>query len=387
MTTLTRNGQSPFYIKWAAVIVGLLAFFYIVHVGRDVLAPLLFALYFSILLNPISNFLHQKGIPRVIAIFLTVILGLAFFFGLIFFLGSQIVQFRNELPEIKTRFSELFHDVIDWVSRVFGIKTTEIKEKVNELKENGLNGEPQSLIKTLGSVSGFLIALVLVPVYTVMFLFYKPLLLDFIRRVFHHSSRETVAMVLAQTKVLIQSYLIGLMIEAAIVATIDSVGLLVIGIQHALLFGIMAAFFNLIPYVGGLLAMSLPCAMAIVSDEPMNALYVVLLFGSVQLVDNNFIIPKIVASKVKLNALVSIVAVSVGAALWGVVGMFLALPTTAILKVICDNIEGLKPVGFLLGDTMPPIGKVIFKFKTPKQEKKEASSSTKSDTSRKKGKK
>ncbi len=72
-----------------------------------------------------------------------------------------------------------------------------------------------------------------------------------------------------------------------------------------------------------------------------------------QLIDNNFLVPKVVASKVKLNALVSIIAVFIGGALGGVMGMFLAIPMSAIIKVIFDRIEGLKPWGYLFGDDMP----------------------------------
>lgn len=381
--TTTRVSHLPFYVKCAQVIIGLLALFYIIYIGREVLAPLVFALYFSILLNPIVNFIHNKGIPRVIAILFSIILGIALLFGLIFFIGSQIAQFRDSLPEIKDQLTELFQDVIDWISRVLGVETEKIKDRVNDIKANGLNGDPKPIGETLGSISGFIISMVLVPVYMIMLLYYKPLLLDFIRRAFPESGRETVATVLAQTKVLIQSYLTGLLIEASIVATIDSIGLLIIGVKHAILFGILAAFFNLVPYIGGLMAMSLPVAMSLISDQPSDALYVIGLFGFVQLMDNNFIIPKIVAAKVKLNALVSLIAVAVGAALWGVAGMFLALPTLAIVKVICDHIEQTKPIGFLLGDTMPPIGKTIFKFKTTREEKKQAASG-KANTSRKK---
>ena len=75
----------------------------------------------------------------------------------------------------------------------------------------------------------------------------------------------------------------------------------------------------------------------------------------------------VVASKVKINALVSVIAVLTGGALWGVAGMFLSIPITAIIKVICDHIDSLKPIGFLLGDTMPEI--VLFKISSKKNNK------------------
>jgi predicted PurR-regulated permease PerM len=98
-------------------------------------------------------------------------------------------------------------------------------------------------------------------------------------------------------------------------------------------------------------------------SSPMYAIYVLVLYYFIQLIDNNFIVPKIVASKVKINALFSILVVIAGNALWGIPGMFVSIPLLAIVKLICDNIEPLKPLGFLFGDTMPPLLKIKMNFK------------------------
>jgi predicted PurR-regulated permease PerM len=76
------------------------------------------------------------------------------------------------------------------------------------------------------------------------------------------------------------------------------------------------------------------------------------------MIDNHYIVPYIVASKIKINALFSVIVVLAGNALWGIPGMFLSMPLLAIIKLICDHIEPLKPWGFLLGDTMAPILKI-----------------------------
>ncbi|MDO9040152.1 MAG: AI-2E family transporter, partial [Bacteroidota bacterium] len=85
----------------------------------------------------------------------------------------------------------------------------------------------------------------------------------------------------------------------------------------------------------------------------MYAIYVLIIYYIIQLIDNNYIVPIIVSSKVKINALFSIIVVFAGNALWGISGMFLSIPLLAIIKLIFDHIEPLKPWGFLLGDTCP----------------------------------
>ena len=130
-----------------------------------------------------------------------------------------------------------------------------------------------------------------------------------------------------------------------------------------MLLGVIGAFLNIIPYLGGIIGVVLFMAIALLTKSPVYVLYVALLYSVIQLIDNNYIVPKIVGSKVKLNALISIVAVIAGAALWGIPGMFLSIPMLAVIKLILDRIESMKAWGFLLGDTMPPIIKLkpIFK--------------------------
>jgi predicted PurR-regulated permease PerM len=141
----------------------------------------------------------------------------------------------------------------------------------------------------------------------------------------------------------------------------------VLGIEYALLLGIVGALLNVIPYIGGLVAVALPMIVALATKStPIYALYVLIIYYIIQLIDNNFIVPKIVASKVKINALFSIIVVLAGNALWGIPGMFLSIPLLAIVKLLFDHIEPLKPWGLLLGDTMPSILKIKMRFKKKK---------------------
>ena len=149
----------------------------------------------------------------------------------------------------------------------------------------------------------------------------------------------------------VQKYITGLLIETTCVAVLNSIGLLLIGARFAILLGIIGAILNLIPYIGGLIAIVLT---AIVTLSNTGSLSVtigsVVVYLVVQFIDNNFLVPKIIGSSVQLNALVSILAVLVGGALCGIGGMFLSLPFVAICKVVFDHVEDMQPWGDLLGD-------------------------------------
>lgn len=155
--------------------------------------------------------------------------------------------------------------------------------------------------------------------------------------------------ILDESKSLIQNYLIGIIIETGLVAFLNVAGLFILGIQYAFLIGVLAAILNIIPYIGGIVAMGLIVIIVLATKSPIYVLRKLILFGFIQFLDNNFIMPKVVGSKVKLNEFIAIVAVLVGSALWDISGMFLSLPIIAILKVIFDRIDSLKPVGFLFG--------------------------------------
>jgi predicted PurR-regulated permease PerM len=362
----------PYYLKIAQVLLALVAVFFILYVGQNIIVPLLFSLLLAILLNPIVNFLTRKKFNKVIAIMLSILALLLVIFGILFFIGAQISMFRDALPQMKQKFTELLEHILGWVSHRFKIPEAKLDAWLEQKKSEGLNQAGGQVTSTLMSISSMLVLIFLIPVYIFLFLFYKPLLLNFIQKVFKHDNDGTVDDVLTNTKKLIQSYLFGLLTEMVIVATLNSTALLIIGVDYAIVLGVIGAILNLIPYIGGVVAIGLPVIVSLLSGQPNSALFVVGAYALIQLIDNNFLVPVIVASKVKVNALVSIVVVLIGGALWGVAGMFLAIPITAIVKVICDHVPELEPYGYVIGDDMPsPTEMFSFRKKIRKESKPE----------------
>lgn len=163
---------------------------------------------------------------------------------------------------------------------------------------------------------------------------------------------KQVSDILNETKSAIQSYMIGLLLEALIVAILNSSALLILGVKYAILLGVIGAFLNMIPYIGG--AIALPVLIATVTKDGYHTqLGILIAYIIIQFIDNNILVPRIVSSKVQINTLISIITVLLGAALWGVPGIFLSIPFVAILKIIFDRVPNLKPWGKLLGDTVP----------------------------------
>jgi predicted PurR-regulated permease PerM len=352
----------PEYYKMAQILLGLVGLVFILYVGQDIIIPIVFALILSILLNPMVNRIHHLGVNRVISIVIAMFIMFGIMFGIIYFIAAQVTLFTEAIPELKNRSLHLLEQLINWISLKFRVPQEKIHEWIMSKRESGLEQAGTFVGNTIVSISGILIMTLLVPVYIFLFLFYKPLLLDFFSRVFRTEKHSTVADVLFNTKTLVQSYLVGLLIEMLIIATLDATALLIIGVDYAIVLGVIGAILNMVPYVGGMLAVAIAMLMAFITGTNTQAMLVLLAYVIIQLLDNNFLVPMIVASKVKLNALVSIIAVLIGGAIWGIAGMFLSIPLTAIIKVIFDRVDSLKPYGFLIGDSMPRIGEDIFRL-------------------------
>ncbi|MDZ4203403.1 MAG: AI-2E family transporter [Bacteroidales bacterium] len=356
---IDKELKLPFFTKASVLLIGIFALLAMLYIAQGIIIPIIFAIIIAILLSPVVNFFVRIKINRVIAIvialFLTVLVIAAF--GALLF--SQVSRFSESWPVLVEKFTELINQTIIWASGYFDINQQRIHEWISKTQNDLINTSSAAIGQTLAIVGSTLVVLFLIPVYVFMILFYQPIIIEFIRRLFATNDQEQVGTIVKKTKVVVQRYLVGLLIEFVMMATMNTVALLILGIEYAILLGIIGALLNVIPYIGGLVAVALPMVVALATkDSGWYALYVLGIYYIIQLIDNNIIVPVIVSSKVKINALFSVIVVIAGNALWGIPGMFLSIPLLAIIKLICDHIELLNPWGFLLGDTMPPILKI-----------------------------
>lgn len=363
----------PFSLKGSVFLIGIFVLFAILYIAKEIIVPIIFALMIAIVLHPIVKFSVGKKINRVVAIVFTLIITFIIIGAIGTLIGSQAVKFNDSWPILVDKFTSVFNQTINWASNYFNIKHYKINEWIAKIQGELGNISSARIGQTILGAGNTLFVLFLVPLYVFLILYYQPLLLNFIQKLFGSGNLKHVNEIFSQTKNVIQRYILGLVIEAIIIAILNIAGLLILGIEYAILLGIIGALLNIIPYIGGIIGVLLFMAIALVTKSPVYVIYVFALYSVIQLIDNNFIVPKIVASKVRINALFSIIVVIAGNALWGIPGMFLSIPLLAIIKVIFDHIEPLKPWGFLLGDKMPPILKVrplikkiqpIFKIKT-----------------------
>ena len=341
----------PVYILFVFVLIGITSLVLIMQFAKSLLAPLAFAMLFALLLYPVSARLERWRVPRSIAVLLCIFLVIGVITGIVYFFSSQIMNFRSEIPELTEKVDGYVDSVQSYVETRFGIRDEEQGAYMKNSLRQAASSGGQFLASTAGATGATLAAVALVPIYLFFFLYYRDFFRKFLFKLFHVSKHEKLRRVLGQIQGLIQSYITGLLTVILIISVLNTTGLLVLGIRHALFFGFFAGILNIVPYVGVFVGSLLPIVYALVTmDSPWYAAGVAAIFWLVQFAEGNFITPNIVGSKVSLNPLMAILALLVGGMIWGPAGMILSIPTAAVLKVLFDNVKSLEPLGFVMGE-------------------------------------
>jgi predicted PurR-regulated permease PerM len=343
--------SEPFYKKVSLNFLTLSLLGVLVYVGQGILVPLFFSILLATLLLPASNFLQRYHVPKVLAIILCILVSFLIIAGVIYFLSHQVSSFLDDFESIKERLTKLLRSFQGWVDRTFSIARAQQNKIIKDTAENIKDSGAGVVGKTVGTLTEIVSYVVFLPVYTFLILFYKDLIKKFLTSVFKKGDPEKVSEILYESRIIGQYYVLGLMMDMGIVFTLNAIGFLILGIQYAIFLALVAALLNLIPYIGMLTANIFAMLVTLVTSENIvDVAWVAAILGIVQLIDNNFLMPLIVGNKVRINALVTILGVVIGGTLCGISGMFLAIPGIAVLKVIFDRVESMKPWGMLLGD-------------------------------------
>ncbi|MBD0368350.1 MAG: AI-2E family transporter, partial [Flavisolibacter sp.] len=314
-----------------------------------------------IVLLPVYRFFRRHKFPETLSIALSVLLLFVILGSVVWFFSSQISRLVADFPQIKENVLVHLHTLSNWVNEKTNFSTERQMSIVNEQSSKMLNSAGNILGGAAASLTSIFIFVGLLPIYIFLMLYYKNLLLRFVFFWFPQDSHNYVEEAMRETEVIIKSYLIGLLIQITYITILLGGTLAIIGIKHALLIGVIFAILNLIPYVGALIGNIIGVLLTLTSSQELWPIFAVLIsIAAVQFLDNNILMPRIVGSKVKINALASIVGVIVGGALAGIPGMFLSLPTIAVLKIIFDRTKNLRQWGVLFGDERPKLSPMAF---------------------------
>ncbi|WP_345257654.1 AI-2E family transporter [Flaviaesturariibacter amylovorans] len=344
----------PLTVRRAIELIGLYFLGMIIIAGQDILAPLILAFFLAIMLLPLYRWLRRRKLPDMLAIGLS-LLALIIAVGLlVWFFSAQLTNLMSDFPVIKQNVRLHLNTFSQWISERFGYSTAKQTALITDQNEKLMNVATGWAQGAASSITGILVFVGLLPIYIFLLLYYKNLLIRFIFLWFPKPDHAKVEEAVRESEIIIKSYLGGLLIQIAYITVLLGGILLVIGIKHAILIGAIFALLNLIPYVGALIGNLIGVLITLSSSQELWPILAVLgTIAFVQFLDNNILMPRIVGSKVRINALATIVGVILAGALAGISGMFLSLPIIAVLKIVFDRSESLRQWGVLLGDERP----------------------------------
>jgi predicted PurR-regulated permease PerM len=365
--------ELPLTVRRSIELIGLFVLGMVIVAGSGVITPLLLAFFLSIVFLPLHRRLMNKKVPELLSISICILI-LFVLLGLIaWFFSAQIGKLIGDFPQLEKNVMLHFTNLSAWVNEKTDFSTERQLTIIREQSSKLLNNAGSMLGGAATSVSSIFVLLGLVPIYIFLIIFYKNLLLRFVFLWFPSNSHDSLKDAMEETQVIVKSYLIGLLIQITYITILLGGILMILGNKHALLIGVIFAILNLIPYVGALIGNVIGVLLTLTSSNELTPIWTVLIvIAIVQFLDNNILMPKIVGSKVRINALASIVGVIIGGAVAGVSGMFLSLPVIAVLKIIFDRSETFKQWGVLFGDERParnPMSFPVFRkklVKTPK---------------------
>jgi predicted PurR-regulated permease PerM len=314
---------------------------------RDIIIPFAFAVFLSVVVLPIVKRIERKT-GLTLAVTITLVIAILVLGFLSWLLVQQIINLANDLPNLESKFDRFITQASATLTSQFNIKPAEQTQMAKDLAKSTSVYVGGFLLSTTNTLS----TLIQIPIYLFLILIYREKFKQFFISLLPGNNEEMAWK--KEIENVIQGYISGLMLVTLIIAALNTLGLLFLGIDHAIFFGVLSGVLTIIPYVGIFIGALFPFLMALITKDSLwYPLGVVIVFTVVQFLEGNFITPRITGSKVSINALAAIVALPIGGKILGIAGMILAVPAIGVLKILLAYSHHLKPFVILLGDDNP----------------------------------
>ncbi|MBN2612107.1 MAG: AI-2E family transporter [Bacteroidales bacterium] len=332
--------------RFAYFLITVFLLIYGIILARDFLYPITFGGLLAYLLYPFANFLEKKGIPRIFAILICVIFSIAIFAGITVLIVRRVNVFADNLPELYEKANTNIKLLEETIKRSIGISHSATDSYINSRL---LDIKPKSG-ELFSATTGTIFAIGMQPVYIFLFLYYRTKFAYFILKIAGRENRGTTVKVLKEISTVATRYMLGVTTVVILIAILNTLGYLSIGIEYPLLLGVVAACFSFIPYFGTLIGGSIAVLFTLLTqDSPVYAMRLAVFAFAIHFIENNILSPNIVGSNIRINPFFIIVGLIFGAMVWGVPGMLVTIPFLAMFKIVIKNVPGLQAYSFLLG--------------------------------------
>jgi len=312
--------------------------------ARDIVIPIIFAGLISIVMLPLVRRMEQRRIPTAVAITIVLLITMTLLVLLVWLVVGQIMNLVADLPDLQVRFENYIDQLSTLARQNFGMSRAEQNKMINDAMKTVSTYLGDLLISTSNTIS----TLVQIPIYIFLFLIYRDKFRNFFLQLLPGSTELSWKIDIERV---VKGYVSGLALVTIIIGALNTIGLLIVGIEHAIFFGMLSGLLTIIPYVGIIIGAAFPVIIALITkDSAWYAVGVIIVFSIVQFLEGNFITPRITGSKVSINALAAIIALLIGGKILGISGMIMAVPALGVLKVMLSHTYHLRPFVILLED-------------------------------------
>jgi len=318
----------------------------VLYFGKTLFIPLFMGFLIAIVMYPVAKRLEKAGLNKVLSIACCLaIVGMVFGMLTALFIW-QLDVFSHDAPQLLQKLEKTLAGLQDKFAAWFGGEGSVQDINWNEK----LSGPVAAILKNTVAVTiNTLFFLCLTPIYTALILYHRRLFVRFLVLVTPSRYQEQLDLIIKQTIHTYFNFIKGMIWVYLVVGILNSIGLLALGVDHAILFGMLCAIMTIIPYAGIIVSSLLPITVVWMSTG--NIWYpagVVAWFAFVQYLEANVIFPKIVGTELHVSTMAILIAVIAGGIVWGVAGMILFIPFVAILKIISAHIAEWQPLNILI---------------------------------------
>ena len=333
------------------------------YFAKAFLMPITIALVIATLFLPFCRWMESIKIPKWLAVLVCIIVILLFIFLVGVLFGWQISSIVNDFELLKQKAIEKVIQIQLYIYNNLGIGIAK-QSQLLKTEQPSIAGILESII---GSVKYIFINLILVLTYVYMLLYYRSHIRDFLIKITPISQKKEIEQVINNVTRVAQQYLFGLAKMIGCLWVMYSIGFGIVGVNNFIFFAILCGLLEIIPYIGNITGTTLTLLVAAMHGAGLPIILGILItYGIAQFIQGWLLEPIILGPQVKINPLFTIIALVLGELLWGTPGIILAIPILAMFKIICDYIEPLKPIGFLIGEikTVNKKSNFIKKLKT-----------------------
>ncbi len=341
----------PLWLRWPVILLGLVLLFIVLEFGQFIFVPLALAALLAMLLEPLCQQFERLKVGRIGGILFSMILVFCVLAGIILLLSIQFAQFADQLPLVAERLEEISQNILLFLQQTFGLSPEQQIEFLQAGLQNVIDQSGQYVSTALSTTTSIFGTLALLPIFVFFLMYYKQMYYEFIYRAGADSGNASIEIMIRNIQSVTRNYIVAMMIVVLLLGILNAIGLWIVGLDHAIFFAVFAAILAVIPYVGIIIG-SLPAVLyaLLFGGSLWLPVAVIAVFAVVQFLEGNFITPGIIGSRVSINPFMAILALLIGAELWGIVGMIISVPFLGILKCIFDEIDELRPYGYLLGN-------------------------------------